>query len=231
MESLSTVFRRALLNVSKASNLPTIKDETQVVHDLLSCKRSFVECVGQVSINIALRDCRDSRARVANLALFSPNETLDDISTQDLVYLFVPFVSAEIESRARAIERDERLARLREAEVRLLCLSYSRGHIPTVWAARIHKIRVRRRTVRNRVQVRAGSTREERHHHRRSRSTTRDQDQAVPRRERDSHPHRGKSQIFQVAPQNLKQTPISPSDHRYTASRPSPTVRYFPDRL
>jgi hypothetical protein len=34
------------------------------------------------------------------------------------VYIFVPYVSAEIESRARAIERDERLVRLREAEVR-----------------------------------------------------------------------------------------------------------------
>jgi immunoglobulin-binding protein 1 len=71
----------------------------------------------QELISIASKGCRDSRARVADLALFSPNETLEDISTQDLVYLFVPYVSAEIESRARAIERDERLARLREAEV------------------------------------------------------------------------------------------------------------------
>jgi hypothetical protein len=29
MESLPTLFHRALLNVSKASNLPTIQDETQ----------------------------------------------------------------------------------------------------------------------------------------------------------------------------------------------------------
>ncbi|KAH8980372.1 TAP42-like protein [Lactarius hatsudake] len=98
MESLSALFRRSLLNISKASNLPTIQDETQ---DL---------------IEAALADCRDSRARVAHLALFSPNETLDDISTQDLVYLFVPYVLAEIESRARTTERDDRLARLGEAE-------------------------------------------------------------------------------------------------------------------
>lgn len=71
----------------------------------------------QELIDIALKDYRDSRARVADLALFSPNETLDDISTQDLVYLFLPYVSAEIESRARAIERDERLSRLGEAKV------------------------------------------------------------------------------------------------------------------
>jgi len=85
----------------------------------------FLRCVfivelggNQELIDIARKDCRHSLARVADLALFSPNETLDDISTQDLVYLFVPFVAAEIESRARAIERDERLTRLREAEVR-----------------------------------------------------------------------------------------------------------------
>jgi hypothetical protein len=30
MESLPTLFRRALLNLSKAFNLPTIQDETQV---------------------------------------------------------------------------------------------------------------------------------------------------------------------------------------------------------
>ncbi len=36
--SLSTVFRRALLNLSKASNLPTIQDETQVVRDLFHDK-------------------------------------------------------------------------------------------------------------------------------------------------------------------------------------------------
>ena len=75
----------------------------------------------QELIDIALKDCRNSRARVADLALFSPNETLDDISTQDLVYLFLPYVSAEIESRARAVERDERLSRLGETKVRQPC--------------------------------------------------------------------------------------------------------------
>ena len=118
---------------------------------------SFVELAGQELIGIALRDCHDSRTRVAELALFSPNETLEDISTQDLVYLFVPYVSAEIESRARAIERDERLARLREAEVCLICplsgSAYLGGCIPTILAARVHKICVRPRAVRNRVQV------------------------------------------------------------------------------
>ena len=193
MESLSTVFRRALLNLSKASNLPTIQDETQVVHDCSSEKHFFVELAGQELIDIALKDCRDSRARVADLALFSPNEILDDISTQDLVYLFVPYVSAEIESRARAIEREERLARLHEAEVRLLCplsgAAYLRGYIPTLWVAWVHQICVRLRTVRNRVQIRTRATREERPHDRRSRPTTGDQDQTVPSRKGYSRPH------------------------------------------
>ena len=121
MESLPTLFRRALLNVSKASNLPTIQDETKVVplpFFFLKIRFHSWTWGNQELIDIARKDCRDSIARVAELALFSPNETLDDISTQDLVYLCVHYVAAEIESRARAIERDERLARLREAEVR-----------------------------------------------------------------------------------------------------------------
>ncbi|KAH9958321.1 TAP42-like protein [Russula dissimulans] len=122
MESLSTVFRRALLNVSKASNLPTIQDETQEL------------------IVIARKDCSDTRARVANLALFSPNETLDDISTQDLAYLFVPYVSAEIESRARAIERDDRLARLREAERKIIPLHGQQGFTKFVSDLELYEI-------------------------------------------------------------------------------------------
>jgi hypothetical protein len=134
----------------------------------------------QELINLARTDCRNSQARVADLALFSPNETLDDISTQDLVYLFLPHVSAEIETRARAIERDERLTRLREAQVSLaLPLSNSthlRKYIPTLMAARIHKVCVRPRTVRNHVQVRARIIRHERVSHRQSRQTARDKD-------------------------------------------------------
>ena len=46
MSSLSTVFRRALLNVSKASNLPTIQDETQVAKVLFPEMRFVVELGG-----------------------------------------------------------------------------------------------------------------------------------------------------------------------------------------
>ncbi|ETW86106.1 hypothetical protein HETIRDRAFT_311119 [Heterobasidion irregulare TC 32-1] len=102
MDSLPALFHRALTALSRASNLPTIDDETQ---DLIAS---------------AQKDLRQARSRLSDLSLFSPNEILEDIATRDLIYLFVPFVLAEAESRARALEREERLARLRESEANLL---------------------------------------------------------------------------------------------------------------
>ena len=60
------------------------------------------------------------RNRVASLALFSPNESLVDISTRDLVYLFVPFALAEIENRSRTTDFKERMIRIGRAQVGLL---------------------------------------------------------------------------------------------------------------
>ncbi|KAH8117003.1 TAP42-like protein [Phellopilus nigrolimitatus] len=51
------------------------------------------------------------------LHLFSTNETLEEVSTRDLIYMTVPFILAELESSARATQRDDRLARLRKAQV------------------------------------------------------------------------------------------------------------------
>lgn len=102
MDSLPALFHRALTALSRASNLPTINDETQ---DLIAS---------------AQKDLRQARSRLSDLSLFSPNEILEDIATRDLIYLFVPFVLAEAESRARAPEREERLARLHESEANLL---------------------------------------------------------------------------------------------------------------
>ncbi|KAI0042691.1 TAP42-like protein [Auriscalpium vulgare] len=98
MDSLPALFHRALNNASRAANLPTIEDETQEL------------------VASALKDMRTVRTRVADLALFSPNESLEDISSRDLVYLLVPFALAEIEQHTRATERDARLTHLREAE-------------------------------------------------------------------------------------------------------------------
>jgi immunoglobulin-binding protein 1 len=41
---------------------------------------------------------------------------LEDVSTRDLVYLLVPFVSAELETRVKATERDERMIHLEMAQ-------------------------------------------------------------------------------------------------------------------
>lgn len=51
------------------------------------------------------------------LALFSPNETLEDISTKDLVYLLVPYVCAEVRGRIRTTERQERISVLKQTQV------------------------------------------------------------------------------------------------------------------
>lgn len=98
---LTSLFRRALNNAAKAFHLPTIEDETQ---DLLQS---------------ASMDLTTARIRVASLALFSPNETLPDISTRDLVYLFVPYALAEVENRARTTDTQERITRIRRAQAYL----------------------------------------------------------------------------------------------------------------
>ncbi|KAH9852697.1 serine/threonine protein phosphatase PP2A-associated protein [Lenzites betulinus] len=88
---LPALFRRALTAAAKASNLPTIADETQEL------------------VQSALLDLRQCSIRVSRLALFSPNEQLADIPTRDLVYLLVPYVLSEVQSRVRATEREDRL--------------------------------------------------------------------------------------------------------------------------
>lgn len=57
------------------------------------------------------------------LHLFSSNETIDEVSTKDLVYMSVPFIQAEVELNARATQRDERMLHLRKAQVcSMLCI-------------------------------------------------------------------------------------------------------------
>ncbi|KAI0333615.1 serine/threonine protein phosphatase PP2A-associated protein [Cubamyces sp. BRFM 1775] len=88
---LSALFYRALTAAAKACNLPTIEDETQEL------------------VRSALSDLRQCSTRVAKLALFSPNEQLSDIPTRDLVYLLLPYVLSEVQSRVRTTEREERI--------------------------------------------------------------------------------------------------------------------------
>lgn len=66
----------------------------------------------------ALEDLHQCRTRISKLALFSPNEQLADIPTRDLVYLLVPYVLSEVQSRVRATEREDRLDLVKEVKVR-----------------------------------------------------------------------------------------------------------------
>ncbi|KAG6889835.1 hypothetical protein C0995_014313 [Termitomyces sp. Mi166 len=96
--SLATLFARSLANASKASNLPTIDDFTQEL------------------IQSSLKDISALSSRIAGLSLFSPNETLEDISTADLVYLLVPYVLSEVRGRVRTTEREERIVVLKQTQ-------------------------------------------------------------------------------------------------------------------
>ncbi|KAF9013998.1 TAP42-like protein [Cyathus striatus] len=95
--SLPDLFARSLTTASKAANLLTIEDETQEL------------------IKSSLRDLNAIRSHIVGLSLFSPNETLEDISTRDLVYLLVPYVFSEVQGRVRTTERQERMVSLIEA--------------------------------------------------------------------------------------------------------------------
>lgn len=76
----------------------------------------------QELLQTAITDLTALRGRIISISLFSPNssETLSDVSTRDLVYLFVPFALAEVENRARTQGLGERVERIGRAQVSLL---------------------------------------------------------------------------------------------------------------
>ncbi|KLO19262.1 TAP42-like protein [Schizopora paradoxa] len=96
--SLRALYTRALENASKAYSLPTIEDATQELVDAAS------------------RDLNLLISRISALHLFSPNETLDDVSLGDLIYMTAPYILGEVELNARATERERRLELLRKAQ-------------------------------------------------------------------------------------------------------------------
>ncbi|KAH7923469.1 TAP42-like protein [Leucogyrophana mollusca] len=95
---LPALFARALSSASKATNLPTIADRTQEL------------------IQSALTDLSQLNSRVTALSLFSSNESLEDISTRDLVYLTVPYVLADVQNRIKTTDRDERMTVLGQVQ-------------------------------------------------------------------------------------------------------------------
>ncbi|KIY50826.1 TAP42-like protein [Fistulina hepatica ATCC 64428] len=96
--SPAQLFHRALKAASEAQSLPTADDATQ---DL---------------IRASLSDLRTLYLRIHDLSLFSPNETIDDISTRNLVYLLVPYVLVDVQGRVRTFEPYERVATLNSAQ-------------------------------------------------------------------------------------------------------------------
>ncbi|KAG2064705.1 TAP42-like protein [Suillus decipiens] len=98
---LPTLFSRALTTASKATNLPTVDDDTQEL------------------IQSAVADLKELDRRVAALSLFSSNEVLEDISTRNLVYLFARYVLAEVQNRMKTTDRDERMTVLKQTQVYL----------------------------------------------------------------------------------------------------------------
>ncbi|KAM6500356.1 TAP42-like protein [Amanita muscaria] len=96
--SLSELFAKALSKASKASSLPTVDDRTQEL------------------VQASLKDLKELHLKVAALSLFSPNETLEDIATKDLVYLFVPYVLSEVSGRLKTTEREDRLQVLEQTQ-------------------------------------------------------------------------------------------------------------------
>lgn len=69
----------------------------------------------------ALEGLREVHVRIRELVLFSSNESLDDISTRDLVYLTLPYVFAEVENRVQTTERMDRMSVLSSTIVCPLC--------------------------------------------------------------------------------------------------------------
>ncbi|KAG7448121.1 TAP42-like protein [Guyanagaster necrorhizus] len=95
---LPKLYSRVLTATSDAYDLPTIEDSTQDI--VKSC----------------IEDLCEIQTRISDLALFSSNETLDDISTQNLIYLTVPYVCAEVQGRVRTTEREDRFISIVQAQ-------------------------------------------------------------------------------------------------------------------
>ncbi|EJD53163.1 hypothetical protein AURDEDRAFT_81407 [Auricularia subglabra TFB-10046 SS5] len=79
-------------------NLPTVEDDTQEL------------------VASALSDLHALADRVSSLGLFSSNETLEDLTARDMLYLFVPFVLSELEGRVRTTDPQDRMLHLRNAQ-------------------------------------------------------------------------------------------------------------------
>jgi len=94
---LPALFARALTSGSRAMQLSAADDECQEL------------------VSSSLSDLRRLSARISSLGLFSPNETVDDLTTRDMVYLFVPYALSELVGRVRSTDHQERRELLRQS--------------------------------------------------------------------------------------------------------------------
>ena len=90
---------------------------------------------------------------MAALSVFSPNESLEDIGTRDLAYLFVPYTLSELYGRVGASEREERLQILDQGQVHADSLP-SKHPLSTANAEAPCRLRVRLRELPHRIRNR-----------------------------------------------------------------------------
>ncbi|KAF8343969.1 TAP42-like protein [Cantharellus anzutake] len=90
---VASLFRNALKAGSSASKYPTLDPTAQASTKLVST---------------SIVHFRRLLARIRELNLFSLNETLEDVSTRDLLYMLAPFAYAEILGQMNAREVSKR---------------------------------------------------------------------------------------------------------------------------
>ncbi|KAF8911999.1 serine/threonine protein phosphatase PP2A-associated protein [Gymnopilus junonius] len=96
--SLPALLGRILKNTRRIEDLPTIEDETQEL------------------VQGSLNDLKTLHAHIIDLSMFSPNDTLNDITTQDLLYLVLPYVFAQAQGKLKTTKRVDRMNSLVQAE-------------------------------------------------------------------------------------------------------------------
>jgi immunoglobulin-binding protein 1 len=79
----------------------------------------------QVAISAALVDFRALVSRINTLGLFSPNESFDEISIRNAVYMLVPYCVGDIQLRARTLEPEDRVEVITKAMVSDTVISHS----------------------------------------------------------------------------------------------------------
>jgi hypothetical protein len=75
--------------------------------------------LSQELVASTLKDLRTLKSGIEALSILSPSETLEDIPTGDLTYLFVPYVFSEVQGRVKTTTRVDRMNSLIVTKVRV----------------------------------------------------------------------------------------------------------------